>query len=139
MDADTAWVCNHFTHHVFGSLVSPQLRTHAVHSATLHHRAGLAADGPLGDVIWPLIGSDGGRGFTELGVKATHGARDSASWTSIPSRPFLPCGDGRLEHGSLLALLSTSQHAACKLIKKHYIITNSSSYMLHFMCRERQS
>lgn len=93
VDADAARVRDDLTHHVLCSLVTPQLRPNAVQISSLHHRVGFATDGPLGDVVWPLVRGNRGRQFTVLGVEAAHGAGYPTTWPRIPGRPFLPRRD----------------------------------------------
>jgi hypothetical protein len=96
VDADAARMRDDLTHHVLCSLVPTQLRSSAVQVSPLRHRAGFAADGPLGDVVWPLERGNGGRQFAVLGVKAADRAGNPTPWPRVTGRPFLPRRNCRL-------------------------------------------
>lgn len=57
---------------------------------SLIKRISFPTDGPLGDVIWPLVRSYTSRSIAELRIQPANRSTYTSSWSTVPRSPLLP-------------------------------------------------
>lgn len=89
-------------------------RVHFVESSkkplpeALVERIGFPTDGPLCDVVRPLVGRDARRGVAELRVQAANWSADATTRSTVAGSPLLPGWDCILKNGIRKAISGSS-------------------------------